>query len=156
MDFAADWDKKDTALLGAALAGIYADVQSQKDLNRRGGSEANPLIGKNPSGQDLDRAGLMAALVGSGVATIIPPEWRKPALGAWAGLEAGLAHKNSKVNAKDAPPKDLMHSRLEGPLMMSALGALAGHLMDDGGVTVEAKKGPKGAIELSFGIRKDF
>lgn len=135
-----NWDSTDTGLLLAALAGIHQDVQSTKDLIRRGGDETNPLLGKKPSGQELDKSGLTTALLGGGAIAALPEHLRKPALGAWAGLESGLAYKNAHVNAKEKPT-DLAHSHLEGPLMMALAGGLLGSVLDDSSAIGHAFRG---------------
>jgi hypothetical protein len=160
MDFGRDWDAKDSGLLLAALTGVHQDITSTKQALKRGGEETNPLLPRNPSGQDLDRAGLVSAAVGSGVAAMLPPEWRKRALGAWAGLEHGLAYKNRNVKLK--PGTSLAESRIEGPLMMAALGAGFGHLLDKTSVqpsvetnTVKAPDG-RSIPEYRVGLTKNF
>lgn len=150
-----DWDTKDSALLATALAGVYADTQATKEQIKKGGSETNPLLPRKPSGQELDRAGVIAALLGTGAAAALPKEWRKPALGAWAGLEHGLAYKNSRANPK-AKETDFAHSSLEGPLMMAALGGLLGHMMGDSKVSIDLKKGEKSPVEMLLTYKQDF
>src|SRR5690242_5015877 len=94
------WDERDLALAGLAALAVRADTESTKRVLAQGGQETNPLLGRNPSGSDLDKAGALAALLGLGGAAALPESWRKPALGAWAGLEHGLAQYNDSYNAK--------------------------------------------------------
>lgn len=149
------WDERDLALAGLAAMAVKADIDSTKKALARGGEETNPLLGRKPSGADLDKAGALAAMLGIGGAMALPDEWRKPALGAWAGLEGGLAKYNQSYNPKKGGGK--FSAAIGAALPYSALGGLLGYLMNDsGGATVDVKKGPKGAIELSFGYRKDF
>lgn len=152
-----DWDTTDASLLVAALTGVDADTKATKRLIKRGGEETNPLLPRKPSGQDLDKAGAIAALLGTGTAMALPEKWRKPMLGAWAGLEHGLAYKNNRVNPNEKT-SGLEGSHLEGPLMMAALGGLVGHLMDDskGKMTVSMRKENKSPASLLLGYKTDF
>ncbi len=156
MDFAKDWDKADTALLGAVLTGVYADIQSTKKHLEKGGEETNPLLPRKPSGQELDKAGLATALLGSGVAGLLDSKWRKPLLGAWAGLEHGLAYKNE--HRKPSKKKEsLAESGLEGPLMMAAVGGFLGHLATAPlSLGVQEDRRPDGAPSLGPLLRFDM
>lgn len=138
------WDSQDYGLLASALGATYADSATTKDLIKRGGIETNPLLGKKPSGQELDHAALVAGLLGTGVASQLSPEMRKRFLGAWAGLEGGLAYHNAHFNPKTQKLTGLDDAVRGGPLLLAALGMLSPNLTispsDDGGKGVKISK----------------
>lgn len=149
-----DWTPYQQALLAGALTGVYEDSQSTKEGIRHGGKEYNPLLPAHPSGQELDHAALLTALLGTIGADLLPDRYRAAALGGWAGLEHGLAYKNRNTRVNENA--GLMESRIEGPLMMAALGGLLGHLGDkymggaDVGMEMEGSgKGRKTAITFT-------
>lgn len=149
-----NWSPKDKALFGLALGGVYADTQSTKELLKKGGEETNPLFPRKPSGQDLDKAAVLAALGGTGLAALLPAKYRSAALGGWAGLEHGLAYKNRTRTPGDKQ-ESLAESGLEGPLMAATLGALVGHyLPDDLGLKVDVKKEKSGLTALLTAEKK--
>ena len=142
-----DWSEKDVGLLLGALSGVYKDTESTKRAIARGSEESNPLLGKNPSGADLDKFGIAAALLGTGTAAALPEKWRRPMLGAWAGLEHGLAKYNDEYNAKKGGGK--FEDAAKSALPLAALGGLLGHYLsdEDSGISVGEKDG---AISLIF------
>ena len=78
-------------------------------------------------------------------------------MGAWAGLEHGLAKYNDKYDAKKGGGK--FDAAVRGALPMAALGGLLGHLMDDdGGFKVEPAgvRFSKKDNEVRIAFRKDF
>ena len=160
MDFAKDWGWKDSALLGGALASVYQDTQSTKDTIRRGGIETNPLIGRNPSDTDLDRAGLLAGALGTGAVTLLPESWRKPVLGGWMGTELGLANYNRGLGGKGK--NEGMGRALTAALPSALLGTGLGYLLDKYGaqpsVDVNTVKTPDGRSipEYRIGFTKNF
>ena len=152
-----DWSEKDYGLLLGALTGVHQDIESTKRVLRQGGKERNPLLGENPSGWDLDKAGVIAALLGTGAAASLPKEWRRPLVGAWAGFEHGLAYRNDN-QPRDKKDRGFLQSGMEGPLMMAALGGLLGHYMtdEDSGVGIEIDKGKKGGLSVLLKAEKKF
>lgn len=150
MDFAKDWDARDSALLAAAFSGIHNDIQSTKEILKRGGEEKNPLLGRHPSGQDLDKAALLSAAVSGGIAGLLPSSLRKPGLGALSGFEHGMAYKNRNVDS----PKDakFLSRNLEIPLALAALGGFAGHMLNksDGSRTVSISPQDKEGVKIGL------
>ena len=129
-----DWRWPDTALLGAALAATYADTETTKPvLTKPGWSESNPLVGQHPSGSDLDKAALTAGVIGTGIASFLPPKRRRQFLGAWAGLEAGIAKDNAEIaRTGKKPARNFEMIPLE-PVPLAIIGGLlAGQTVDDG------------------------
>lgn len=185
MDFGAGWDNRDTGLLTAALAATYADTLTTKEGLKGGGLESNPLLGKTPSGSDLDRAALASGIIGSLLAGAAPPEMRRAGLGAWAGLETGLAYQNSHTPNKTKGKPESFEKLMTRPLASAALGALGGYLtnkMDSGNDVSDPLKRPglsaalgalggawsnnlelagrlgleRGKRDISIGFKKDF
>ena len=153
MDFGKGWNSRDSALLVAALAATYADTETTKELLKRGGEETNPLLGRHPSGSDLDKSAIASGAILAALAGVVPSRERKTMLGVWTGFRAGLAYKNARTNPK-SEPTDFLHSGLEGPLSMAVLGGLLSYILSipedvQVGATLD-KEGPK----LSF--KKDF
>ena len=90
-----------------------------------------------------------------GAAAAFPEKWRRPMLGACAGLEHGLAKYNDEYNAKKGGGK--FEDAAKSALPLAALGGLLGHyLSDDVKVDVKMKKDSSNAVSLLLGIRKDF
>ena len=158
MDFAKDWDKGDSALLGAALTGIYADVQSTKKVIEQGGDEKNPILGKKPSGQDLDKIGLLTGAIGAGLASTLSHKWRKPILAAWAGLEHGLADYNNSYDAEKGGGKfqDAVRASLPKAAVGALLGVLATTSLDGLSLGVQEDRRPDGSPSLGPLLRFDM
>lgn len=154
------WSPRDIALLGGALGATYADVQSTKDLIKRGGAETNPIYGTgHPTGAALDQGGLIAAGIATAIAHGIPEEHRGTFLGGWLGLEGALAQHNAGIKASDKKSSFSDVLSTAGPGMLT--GALAGHFMPSGllGGTLTPSlmqngEGKKPSVALSY--RKDF
>lgn len=150
-----DFDQHDYALTLAALAGTYADIQTTKEALKRGAIEGNPLIGKNPSGQDLDKAGLLGAGVVGSAALFSPENERKAILGGLAGLRFGLANQNAHTSAKSGRKSDL--ELMRQPLISAALGALTGYMMSgDSKLSISASQDSKKNVNLLLGYKTDF
>lgn len=139
MEFGQEWDSRDTALLVTALAAVYADINTSKEARKKGFVESNPLLPERPSDADFDKAGVVASVLGSGVASILPPKWRRRGLGAWAGLEAAYARNNAR-NAASGKSPHLLEGLLTSPLGLAALGYGLGALVDDAGIGVDVKQ----------------
>jgi hypothetical protein len=124
-----DWSPTDYGLLASALAAQYADVESTKRAIKKGGREDNPLIGKNPSGQDLDHAGIAAALAAAMGANYLQGNVRRAFLGGVTGLETGLAQNNDTETQKT---RGTALTRNALPAALAAAGALGGYLLPSG------------------------
>jgi len=140
-----DWDKTDTALLLTSLGAILADTESTKAfLKDKKYQEANPLLGKKPSGTDLDKVALLSALLTTGTAYALPQDSRRPFLGGLAGLESGIALNNKNKNVKRSYEDPL-------PYTLATAGALIGKALT-GDNTSEDKSGTKISIEQLQGV----
>jgi hypothetical protein len=134
--FANDWETKDYALLGGALAATYADAVTTKQLLARGGQETNPLYGtRHPSGADIDTGTILAAGGMVFASLKLPSEYRSAFLAGWMGIEATLAYDNAHTGGTDEPSSFSKVTAL--PLVVGALGAALSHYLPGGlGVSV--------------------
>lgn len=151
----ATWSPSDYALLAGALGATYADTQSTKDAIARGADETNPVLGRKPSGQDLDHAAIAAGLLGTGTAAVLPDSWRKPFLGGWTGLEAGLALHNQKVKG-GAPTTKKFADGDTMPIQYAALGAGLGALLNRYGLRADVTPATDGGKGAQITVTKNF
>lgn len=128
------WSPKDFALLGTALLAQYEDVQTTKDVIRRGGYETNPIFGTpHPTGAALDQGELAAGALTAGAAALMPSQFRTPFLSGVTALEAGLAYENSKTPGRttQAQPRKQLGDVGMFPAIAGALAAGATYLGGD-------------------------
>lgn len=86
----------DPWLLGAALTLTAADWNQTKHFDYTRTHETNPLLGRQPSGKQIDEHFLISTAAALGVSTLLHDKWRTAFLGGWVGVEAGMVYNNSK------------------------------------------------------------
>lgn len=150
----ADWSPSDSAWLIPALGATYADVQSTKDLIRRGGQETNPIYGTpHPSGAALDQGGLAGFAATTLGAGLLSGTSRKALLAGVTGLEAGLAYQNTQV--KGTGPKSSFNDALSVPLALGIGSALfVNSLMPN--LAPYVKSATPGKPEVGISYTKSF
>ena len=134
MDFGNNWSWGDTLGAMAALGAIHADVQHTKDVISKGGRETNPIYGTpHPSGSALDQGELAVGALTVAGAAALPPKYRKIALGAVAGFEAGMASLPEKGRQ--------FGDDLALPIIMGLVGAGLGGLATKPDLSILPTKG---------------
>lgn len=130
MDFF-DWSPRDYALFGTALGATAYDVDSTARLERRGGTETDPLVpgGKKPSDPQLAGSALVASGLATALAAALPEKYRGAFLGGWTGLEGGLAARNDTLTRKS--PRNF-GADLTAAALPAAAGAALGYFLPSG------------------------
>ncbi|MDE2096974.1 MAG: hypothetical protein KGL39_06995 [Patescibacteria group bacterium] len=141
MDFAKDWSADDTAGLLAMLGSTAADIDSTKQVFKQPGAfEQNPLIGKHPSGANLDTAGIVAGTITGGAAALAPSGTRGNILDAATAVHTLAALNNYNQAGTQNDPKNIA--------TLATLGLLLGSKYLPKGVTPYV--GPQRGFGVNF------
>lgn len=93
-----EWTRKDTAYQGAFLTLMAADYLQTKEIARNPRyHESNPILGRNPSQNDVDIYFLATTLLHTSIAYYLPKEYRRIWQCFWIGIETGCVRHN--INA---------------------------------------------------------
>ena len=97
-EFAKDWDRYDTALLGGFMIAHYIDYsQTLQIKNHPGLYETNKLLGKHPSDGKITRGLLISSVAIGGVSAILPPKYRKIFLGTLTVCKISVIKHNKSM-----------------------------------------------------------
>ncbi len=91
------WTKQEKNAASFYLLAHSADAFTTSQLIHKGNYELNPILGKYPSDTEI---GIYFSLTTLGILTLshFYPNFRKPILYGYGGLNAGLAIYNYKLN----------------------------------------------------------
>lgn len=96
---AGDWTKEDTEWQAAYLALHIADWGQTRDAAAHPGRyvEQNPILGEHPARAQIDKYFVATALLHTGIAYVLPPDWRRAWQQITIGFEVGVVARNARI-----------------------------------------------------------